>query len=43
MIIIQSRLNSKRLPGKALKKINNIELIKRVYLRIKILKNLKKF
>lgn len=42
MIIIQSRLNSKRLPGKALKKINNIELIKRVYLRIKNFKKFKK-
>ena len=42
MIIIQSRLNSKRLPSKALKKIDNIELIKRVYLRIKNYKKFKK-
>ena len=35
LIIIQARLSSKRLPGKVLKKINGLEIIKHIIRNLK--------
>ena len=42
LCLVQSRLNSKRFPNKALKKINNKELILRVFYQLKKCKQIKK-
>ena len=42
LIVIQSRLSSKRLPGKALKKINGIEILLHLIKRIQSSNKLKK-
>tara|TARA_B100000579_G_C22835484_1_gene858473 strand:+ start:2152 stop:2829 length:678 start_codon:yes stop_codon:yes gene_type:complete len=41
-ILIQARMNSRRLPGKVLKKINNIEMLLWTINRLKILNNILK-
>ena len=41
LCLIQARLNSKRFPKKMLTKINGIEILKWVFLRLKINKNIK--
>ncbi len=39
LVLIQARMNSKRLPKKVLHKINNQEILKHMFFRIKNCKN----
>ena len=42
LAIIQARMNSKRLPGKSLMKLNGIPILERVITRVRMSKNISK-
>ena len=42
LAIIQARMSSKRLPGKVLKKINNLTLLELIVQRLKKIKDIEK-